>query len=234
MKKLLSELVERLKEAYGGDLVSVVLYGSAASGDQQAKFSDLNVICVFKQVGVAELRRGDKCVQWWVKQKQSAPLLISVEEAQNGHDAFPMEFLDIQQSHRVLYGEDLFTQVTVSPANHRRQVEHELRSSLLRLRQRYLNAHTDGKEVTQLLVKSLPTIATLARHALILAGATAPAKKREALEAAAARFGLEPAPFRAVLGIREGTEKPAGEQVHALFAGYLDQVRALAQAVDRL
>ena len=113
-------------------------------------------------------------------------------------------------------------------------MEHELRSALLRLRQRYLNAHTDEKEVIQLLVKSLPTIATLARHALILAGATAPAKKREALEAASAHFGLEPASLRAVLGIREETEKPKGEQLHALFAGYLDQVRALAQAVDRL
>ena len=234
MEKLLSELVERMKEAYGGDLVSVVLYGSAASGDQQAKFSDLNVICVFKQVGVAELRKGEKAIQWWVKQKQPAPLLISVEEAQNGHDAFPMEFLDIQQSHRVLYGEDLLAQIEVDLTNHRSQVEHELRSALLRLRQRYLVAHPNEKEVIQLMAKSLPTFATLARHALLLTGTAAPARKREALEAAAVHFGLDPAPFRAVLGIREGTEKPTGEQVHALFAGYLDQIGALAQAVDRL
>ena len=234
MEKLLNELVKRLQEAYGGDLVSVVLYGSAASGDQQAKFSDLNVIAVLKEVGVAELRKGDKAIQWWIKQKQPAPLLISVEEARNSHDAFPIEFLDIQQSHRVLHGEDLFSQIEVSRTNHRRQVEHELRSSLLRLRQRYLSAHPKENDVVQLMAKSLPTIATLARHALILASAAAPARKREVLEAAAERFGLDPAPLRAVLGVREGTEKLTGERVHTLFAAYLEQVQKLAQGVDRL
>lgn len=235
MEKLLNELVKRLQEAYGSDLVSVVLYGSAASGDQQAKFSDLNVIGVLKQVGVAELRKVEKAIQWWIKQKQPAPLLISIEAARNAHDVFPIEFLDIQQSHRVLHGEDLFPEITVNPASHRHQVEHELRSALLRLRQRYLIAHSNEKDVVQLMAKSLPTFATLARHALILAGVDAPAaRKREVLEAASAYFGLDPAPFRAVLGIREGTEKPTGEQAHSLFASYLEQVQKLTQAVDRL
>ena len=234
MEKLLNELVQRLQEAYGGDLVSVVLYGSGVSGDQQAQFSDLNVICILKQIGVAELRKGEKTIQWWIKQKQPAPLLISAEEARNSHDVFPIEFLDIQQSHRVLHGEDLFAAIEVNRANHRRQVEHELRSSLLRLRQRYWGAHPSEEDVIQLMAKSLATVATLARHALILAGAAAPARKREILEAASERFGLDPVPFREVLGIREGTGKLAGERVHSLFARYLEEVRKLAQAVDRL
>ncbi|OFV96896.1 MAG: hypothetical protein A3H28_11005 [Acidobacteria bacterium RIFCSPLOWO2_02_FULL_61_28] len=234
MEKLLNELVQRLQEAYGGDLVSVVLYGSAASGDQQGKFSDLNVICVLNQVGVAELRKGDKAMQWWIKQKQPAPLMLSAEEVREAQDVFPIESLDIHQSHRVLYGEEMFARISVERTSHRLQVEHELRSTLLRLRQRYLSAHSSDKDVVQLMAKSLATVATLARHALILAGLDAPAKKREVLEATSQRFALDPAPFRAVLGVREGTEKPAGEQVHSLFAAYLEQVRKLAQAVDRL
>ena len=234
MEKLLNELVQRLQEAYGGDLVSVVLYGSGASGDHHAQFSDLNVICILKQVGVAELRKGEKAMQWWVKQKQPAPLLLSAEEVREAQDVFPIESLDIHQSHRVLHGEDLFSRIGVERTNHRWQVEHELRSSLLRLRQRYLSVHPNEKEVVQLMAKSLATVATLARHALILAGEAAPARKREVLEAAAERFGLDPESFRAVLGVREGTEKLTGERVHSLFAALLEQVRKLAQAVDRL
>ena len=234
MEKLLNELVKRLQEAYGGDLVSVVLYGSAASGDHQAKFSDLNVICILKQVGVVELRKGEKAVQWWIKQKQPAPLLISVEAVQNAHDVFPIEFLDIQQSHRVLHGEDLFARIGVDRTNHRRQVEYELRSSLLRLRQRYLTLQGQEKEVLQLMAKSLPSFATLARHALILGGAAAPARKREVFDAASARFGFDPAPFHTLLSIREGIEKRTGEEVHSLFASYLDQITKLTEAVDRL
>ena len=51
----LDPLVEKLKQALGGDLVSVVLYGSAAVGDYHEKFSDFNVLCVLKQITPAEL-----------------------------------------------------------------------------------------------------------------------------------------------------------------------------------
>ena len=234
MEKLLSELVKRLQEAYEDDLVSVVLYGSAASGDYQEKFSDLNVLCVLRVVGVPELRKAEKAVEWWVKQKQPAPLLLSVEEAANAHDAFPIEFLDIRQTHRLLFGKDLFSGVEVGAPHHRQQVERELRTGLLRLRARYLTLQQQEKEVVQLMAKSLATFATLARHALILAGENAPVRKREIFQAATKRFGLHPLPFETLLAIREGTQTISGEHVHSLFASYLEQLTRLAQAVDRL
>ena len=46
MEKVLNQLVEKLRKAYGDRLVSVILYGSAAAGDHQAKFSDFNILCV--------------------------------------------------------------------------------------------------------------------------------------------------------------------------------------------
>ena len=92
--------------------------------------------------------------------------------------------------------------------------------------------HPRDKDVIQLMVDSIPSFATLARHALILAGAKAPAKKREIFAEAAARFGLNAAPFETILKIREGTE-PAPD-AHALFASYLDQVTKLEEAVDKI
>ena len=238
MEKLLGELVKRLHEAYEDDLVSVVLYGSAAGGDYQEKFSDLNVLCVLRVVGVPELRKAEKAVEWWVKQKQPAPqpapMLLSVEEIANAHDAFPIEFLDIRQTHRLLFGKDLFSGVEVSAPHHRQQVERELRTGLLRLRARYLTLQQQEKEVVQLMAKSLATFATLARHALILAGENAPVRKREIFQAATKRFGLHPLPFETLLAIREGTQTISGEHVHSLFASYLEQITRLAQAVDRL
>ena len=233
-EQLLEGLVKRLREAYGDDLVSVVLYGSAVSGDYQKKYSDLNVLCTLRQVGAPELRRGAKAIEWWIKQKQPAPLLLSLEETKNSHDAFPIEFLDIQQSHRILHGEDLVAGIQVDTRHHRRQVEHELRADLLRLRERYLRLQRRQKEVTRLMVESLPAFATLARHALILAGVAAPVRKREIFQAASSRFSMEAAPFLTVLGVREGVEKLPSSRVHDLFASYLNQIARLAEAVDQL
>ena len=58
MDKLLAQLVERLQKAYGERLVSVVLYGSAAAGDHQAKFSDYNILCVLSEITPRELGAG--------------------------------------------------------------------------------------------------------------------------------------------------------------------------------
>ncbi len=232
MEALLNELVKRLKDVYGNDLVSVVLYGSGAATDHHKKHSDLNVLCTLRHVGLAELRQGEKAVQWWIKQKQPAPLLLSAEEVRGRDDVFPIEFLDIQQTHRILYGEDPFASIQVDRTNHRRQVEHELSSNLLRLRQRYLVLHPSEKDVAKLMLDSIASFATLARHALILAGATAPVKKREIFQAAAACFGLDAAPFDTVLKIREGTEKTP--DAHALFASYLEQITKLEEVIDKL
>ncbi len=50
MDDVLQELVKRMKAACGQELVSMVLYGSAAAGDYHEKHSDLNVLCVLKQI----------------------------------------------------------------------------------------------------------------------------------------------------------------------------------------
>ncbi len=47
MEQKLTNLVERLKKAFDGRLVSAILYGSAAMGDWHEHSSDLNIlVCV--------------------------------------------------------------------------------------------------------------------------------------------------------------------------------------------
>jgi predicted nucleotidyltransferase len=234
MDKLLNELVSRLKVAYGPDLVSVVLYGSAAAGEFHEKFSDLNVLCVLNSLGVRELEKGEEAVGWWLKQKQPLPLFLSREEVENSHDAFPIEFLDIQHNHRVLHGEDVVAKIEIKTHQHRRQVEHEMRSKLLRLRERYLGLQGSKKEVARLMLDSLPTFSTLFRHALILGGVAAPLKKREIFQATAERFSIASEPFMTLLETREGKRKLADEEIKPLFEAYLTEITRMTQAVDKL
>lgn len=234
MEDLLNELVDRLKQAYGSDLLSVVLYGSAVSSDYHEKHSDLNVLGVLARLGLAELERGASAVQWWAKRGQPAPLLLSAEEIRDSSDVFPIEFLDIKESYRVLHGTDLVAGIQVDTARHRQQLEHELRSRLLRLRKRYLETQHDDKAVSQLMLESLPTFATLFRHALLAAGLTAPIKKHEIFRAAAEHFRIGPAPFDALLDVRKGTRKLVFAELRAWFDSYLSGITAMSEAVDKM
>lgn len=232
--KLVQEFVKRLQDSLGEDLLSVMLYGSAASGDFHPDYSDLNVLCVLRVVGVTELRRAGRAGEWWTGQKQSAPLLLSLEEAANAADAFPIEFQDISHSHRLLHGRNLFEATEINPQHHRRQVEHELRSSLLSLRARYLKLLGNDDEVMQMTAKSISSFSTLLRHALLLHGEQVSTRKREILQAATARFGMNPMPFETLLAVREGTQQIVGESIHSLFAAYLEQITRVIRAVDKL
>ena len=233
-QRLLDELVRRLSEALGEDLVSVVLYGSAAADDFQDGASDLNVLAVLSEIGEKQLEQAYGPVTWWLNRKQPAPILLAVEEVRNASDAFAIEFLDIRMAYRILHGDDLVGTIEVEPAHHRHQVEHEIRSLLLRLRERYLGLQRDSKALRGLLTDSLPSFSTLFRHALILDGHKTAVKKHEVFHKAAEAFGISPEPFEAVLAMRQGSKRVTGAEIRPLFLAYLKEITKMAGHVDRI
>src|ERR1700689_398398 len=100
MPATLDQLVEKLQKAHGADLVSVVLYGSAASGDHNEKFSDYNVLCVLKQITPMQLGASEAIFRWWREAGNPAPLLLTEDEVRTSTDCFAIEFHDIKESHR--------------------------------------------------------------------------------------------------------------------------------------
>src|SRR5579862_9312163 len=97
MENKLQELVDRLKHAQRERLRSVVLYGSAASGEHNEHFSDINVLCVLTAVTPSELAESEPIFKWWQGLGNPAPLLLSEEELRTSTDCFPIEFRDMQE-----------------------------------------------------------------------------------------------------------------------------------------
>src|SRR3954452_23475232 len=136
MDKVLTELVEKLRIAGGERLVSIVLYGSAATDAGKDQFSDFNVLCVLSQVTPQELADCEPVSRWWRQKENPAPLLLSEDEVRTSTDCFPIEFHDIKERHKVLHGPNVVSNLVVDYSFYRAQVEHELRAKLLRLRQK--------------------------------------------------------------------------------------------------
>ena len=234
MERQLSQLVERLRQAYQDRLVSVILYGSAAGGDHHARFSDFNVLCVLRQVTPRELAECGAIFRWWREQGNPAPLLLSAEEVRTSTDCFPIEFHDIQERRRVLYGEDAVADLQIDESFYRAEVEHELRAKLLRLRQKAAGVLADKELLRELLVDSVSTFCVLLRHALRLAGYEAPFGKRDVVRQAREKFGFDASPFEKLLDLREGKIKPRELDPGPAFAGYIQSLEAVIAAVDRL
>jgi len=234
MERALNQLLEKLTKTFGDRLVSVVLYGSAAAGDHHEGFSDLNVICVLQQVTTRELEESEPVFRWWREQKNPAPLLLSEHEFQTSSDCFAIEFHDIKSHHRILQGKDVVSNLTVDNSFYRAQVEHELRAKMLRLRQKASGALSDQDVLRRLLVDSISTFCVLFRHALILHGFEASSKKRDVIQQAHEKFGIDPAPFSSILDVREERIKPKELEPVPVLDSYFKQISIVIDAVDRL
>jgi len=233
-EKLINEFVDRVRAAAGANLKSVILYGSAAAGEYVPEHSDVNLMCVMNETSFAAIAGLAAAVEWWGKQKHHPPLLMTAEELKRGADVFSIEFLDMQQNHRVLWGEDPLKGLEIPMKLHRAQVEYELREKTILLRQRLLAVVKDEGAKWELLLRSLPAFGTLARHALIALGETAPGSKREAVERLAAKAGFEARAFLQLSDVRHGKVDRKSLNVDDVFARYLKAVEGITATVDRL
>jgi predicted nucleotidyltransferase len=234
LERILSELVERLKSALGDQLVSVILYGSAAVGDWNKENSDLNVLCVLEQLSPRELLKVEPVVKWWREQGRPPALLLTAEEVRTSTDCFAIEFHDMKKYRRVLYGADLLEDLTIDNSFYRAQVAHELRSKQIRLRQKAAELLSKPERLIQMLIDSVSTFCVLGRHALLLSGNEPRWKKADVvagLEIALAR----PLPaFNEILAVRESGKQPGGAAAASLLERYLVETDALVRFVDAL
>src|SRR5271170_2312492 len=183
----LTDLVNRLKELAAANLHSVILYGSAARGDFHEDHSDLNVLVILGSVSAADLRRVSPAVKWWIiDQREPAPLFFTAEELTRSSDVFAIELLDMREAHKVLYGQDPVATINVPMNLHRVELEHELRTTQLKLRQHFLLASDKPAELTAILIKSTSSVITLFRHVLIAFNETPPTKRHEIVARTAA------------------------------------------------
>jgi predicted nucleotidyltransferase len=232
MEQKLQDLVDRLKTAHQERLVSVVLFGSAASGDHHGEFSDLNVLCVLTRVTPAELGASEPIFKWW-RDGNPSPLLLSEEEVRTSTDCFPIEFHDMQERRQVLFGKDVIEKLEIDRSFYRAQVEHDLRAKLLRLRQKAAGVLGDKPVLLRLMMESASTFLVLSRHALLLTGIETGWQKRDIARNLAA-LQVDATPFDTLLDLRERKKKPGDVDVESLFASYLKQVESVVAHVDRL
>lgn len=228
----LAELVKRLQAAAGANLESVILYGSAARGETHEGFSDLNVFCTMRALGVEDLAGLSPVVIWWTeKQKEPAPLFFTMQELRESADVFAIEFYDMQKSHRVLCGADVLAGISVPMNLHRVQVEHELRTLLLKLRLHFLRQAGDEKALRGILAKSHASMLTLLRHTLIALGDEPPDAPRDVFSQVAALTGADSLAFEPGLELRE-TGKLSGDLAPA-YGAYLSAIEKVIATLDR-
>jgi len=226
------ELVKQLKQAMPAGLRSVVLYGSAATGDHIEGKSDYNILIVADRLGLAELDALSKPAVAWAKAGNRPPLLFTPQQLKASADVFAIELCDMQQSRKILFGEDLLADITVKPEHLRLELERDLKARLLQLRERYLLTRGKSRLVAELLTSSLSTFLVLFRAALRLYQPDVPARKLDALRALAQHVGFDAQAFLTIYELKERRKTRREVSPVSLFELYLKIIEQVVDAVD--
>ena len=222
------------KKVLGEKLVSSILYGSAAAGDRLKKGSDFNILLVIEPLGQAEMTALAPIVKRWMTARNPAPLLFTSLEVTKSCDVFPIEMLDMKQSHHVLTGKDVVKDLEVSLTNLRHQVEFELRSKILRLRDSCVKAGNSKSALIKIMVSSFSSVMSVLRAALRLYQSEVPPEKMPALAALEKYVRFDKTPFEAIHSAKGFWSKIKRSNARDVFANYLKQLETITDAVDAL
>jgi hypothetical protein len=219
---------------YGGDLLAVVLYGSAASEEFVSGKSNINCLLLLKEVTPRQLKKCSGHLKKWHSESMSTPLFVDPAYVDSSVDVFPIEFLDMKQRYRILHGQDFLRDLRVKPEHLRFQCEQELKGKMLKLRQMYLEGSGSEARLTGLMAKSIGTFMVFFRALLFLKHMPAPHSANDILDGLS-KLGLRVAAMRRVDDLKRKANSPGAlEALDSLFAEYLHEIQAAVDYVDTL
>ena len=186
----LETFASRVAEALGPRLVTLVLYGSAAR-EPSADPAAMNTLLIVTD-GSDFLGPVAAVIKDWSAAGHPPPIIMTEREWRQSADAFPIEYEDIREAHRILAGRDPWTGITVRRELVRRQLEHELMGKLVHLRQAYVADWNRPKRLAEVVRGTRAGFLTMLRAVLRLAGRTPPADSAALVRDAGALIGFAP------------------------------------------
>jgi predicted nucleotidyltransferase len=231
VRKDLEEFVTQLVALYREDLVSIMVFGSAVTGDYDEKNSDLNLLVIYSDLNIADLDAVAKLAQKWLKRRRFAPRFLSLRNLTASSRYFQIDLLDVRDAHRKVYGVNPLGGIEVRAADMAWQLAHEIKRMRMRVKQQFWRAAGDRAVMRRILLARLSSLVHLTRVLLYLRGAAPPVSQPEILKIAVQNLKLDAEFVVQMLALKKDEGRP---DLNALFTGLMDAIRTIDEEVDRL
>jgi len=209
-----------VESIFGGDLVSITVYGGHAA-DPPVEKGYVTVLIVVRTLRREALAAYRAAAPRFARAGIAYPAIFTEKFLEESADVFPIEFLGMKERRKVLSGRDVLDGLRVTEANLRHQVEFELSGKLLCLRRMYLAAR-GNRELAALMRRTAGPIVLAARGLLLLSGAPAPLAKEDIVAALEARTGAPLPRLREILAAKN--DRSLSGAAVEIFDGYAGEV----------
>ncbi len=226
--------LKRVTSEYEDNIHSVHLTGSAITPDYIPGRSDINSIFVLKEMDLDFLKLLAPLGKRFKKEGIAAPLIMTPAYIENSLDVFPVEFLNFKLIHRTVLGEDIFEGLTFDREHMRLQVERELKSRLIWLRQGYLSTMGEKRALIENISSSITGFIPVFRAIVFLTGTEPPVERYEVIKKLKESTELDTEVFEKMLLIKQDRLKPDKDELDELFRQYYKTTERLGRLIDAL
>lgn len=225
--KDLDALSATLQAALGDHLRSVMVFGSFARGNYRPGRSNVNVLIV-AELPYEALLAMRPVLRKWQDKGYGMPVLVEPEDVDDFARDFPIEFLDMSDHHRLLWGDNLIANLKVNLMYLESQIEHDLALMQLQVRQGLIRAGDSPRRIREVLLKSRTSFYVLLTASYRLLGENeARIDKMQATEKMVAHWNLD----RSVLAELESLDTREPGSLKTFAVQYL---RLMEGALARL
>ena len=209
---------------------SIVLYGSAVRDDYRPGKSDINLLVVLEHIDLPILKRVCEPIARG-RRHGIAPFLITEEDLNSSADVFPVKFLSMQESYRMLHGSDVLGDLKIAHEHIRLRCEQEIKNVLLRLRRHYIVG--GGRGLTQIMSQMVGSFLETLRVVISLKQNNIPLRK-DVINAAAKIFEFEAEVLQNVSDLRNSSTTLSYTEAEELYNKFMAIVDKVAQITDQM
>jgi hypothetical protein len=231
-QQLLRSYVKDVVKAYGQQLEGLLLYGSAVRGEFLPGRSNLNLLLFLCSYDVTLLKQYSPLHKRWAKEQIVVPLFLTKEDLRSAACVFPLEYVEIHECHRVLWGQDPFVGFKIDARHLAGEVLQNLRGNLVRVRQRFVEGGSTEEATTILLPLSITALLPGLRGVQRLAGRPVVSHGEPLLKDMEAYCGMEFSGLRDAWFLKRGLISPGQKEVPRLMDRYLENLARLVAAVE--
>jgi hypothetical protein len=228
----LRSYVKDVQRVFGDSLDGVLLYGSAVRGEFLPGRSNLNIVLVVKSAKADQLKKYSALHRRWAKEQIVVPLFVTQADLPAMSLVFPLEYLEMQEQHRLLAGQDPFVGFKVDQRHLLAEVLQSVRGNLLRVRQRFIEGGGSEEAVTILLPLSLTAILPCLRGVQRLLGRPVLSQGEPLLKDFETFLSLDLSGLRDAWLLKRGQISPGQKEIPRLMERYLESFERLVQSVE--
>lgn len=217
MKNSFDKWMAEIKKVNGDNLVSVIRHG------------ENRVLVLLGELNFNNLIENSKLVRK-MQSKGIVPLYLTEEYIKTSCDVYPLEYLKMKRSFKVIYGKNILDELEIPSENIRLECEQKIKGALIRITQVILESGKSMRNLRRISFLALEDILTGIEGILELSGMSGQFSPVDVIENIQKKFSIDLKPLKDVLNWKNGT-KP--KNFKKLVYDFYEKIEEIANLVDR-